>query len=96
MIVIVVKLTVSEEKKEELIAIIQHLVTCSQKEAGNIEYNLYANSDNANSFTIIEKWKDQAAFDFHEHTEHFVNNIDKLVSLCSSPPVMDKLTLMNA
>ena len=90
MIVLVVKIEVQEGKKEEFLAIAKRMVEGSQKEAGNIEYNLYEELDEANTVAFIEKWKDQEALDLHEKMEHFTSNIAKLKSLCAKPPVRNR------
>ena len=90
MIVLVVKIKVQEGKKEEFIKIAKLMIEGSQKEAGNIEYNLYDEMNEANTVAFIEKWKDQEALDIHEKTQHFTDNIQKLVALCAQPPVFNK------
>ena len=95
MIVLVIKLELREGRKDEFIKIARLMVEGSQKEAGNIEYNLYQELDERNTVAFIEKWKDQSALDFHEKTEHFVNNIGKLQSFCSKPPVRDRFDIIS-
>ncbi len=90
MIVIVVKLALQEGKKEAFKEIAKLMIEGSQKEAGNIEYHLYEELDEPDAVAFIEKWKDQEALDFHEKTEHFVNNIGKLKALCAKPPTRNR------
>ena len=94
MIVIVLKLEVQQGKKEEFVEIAKRMVEGSQKEAGNIEYNLYEGLDEENVVAFIEKWKDQPALDLHEKMEHFTGNIGKLKSLCAKPPVRDRFDIV--
>ena len=94
MIVLVVKLELKEGKKDEFIAIARPLIEGSQKEEGNIEYNLYEDLDEENTVAFIEKWKDQDALDFHEKTEHFVNAIGKLRRLCAKAPVRSRFDII--
>lgn len=94
MIVLVLKLELQEGKKEEFIQIAKLMVEGSQKEAGNIEYNLYEELDEPNTVAFIEKWQDQEALDLHETMEYFTNNIGKLKSLCAKPPVRNRFDIV--
>jgi quinol monooxygenase YgiN len=94
MIVLVLKLEVHQGKKEEFIEIAKRMVEGSQKEAGNIEYNLYEELDEPNTVAFIEKWKDQEAMDLHERMEYFTNNIGKLKSLCAKPPIRNRFDIV--
>lgn len=94
MIVLVLKLEVQQGKKEEFIKIAKLMVEGSQKEAGNIEYNVYEELDEKNTIAFIEKWKDQEALDLHEKMEHFTDNIGKLKSLCAKPPIKNRFDVI--
>lgn len=94
MIVLVVKLEVQAGKKEEFIQIAKLMVEGSQKEAGNIEYNVYEELDEVNTVAFIEKWKDQEALDIHEKMDHYTDNIGKLKSLCTKPPVRNRFDIV--
>ncbi|MCL2559221.1 MAG: antibiotic biosynthesis monooxygenase [Turicibacter sp.] len=82
MIVLVVNFEVKEGKKEEFLALIKPLIEGSQNEAGNIEYDLYVNTEKANGYILLEKWQDQAALDFHNTTEHYKVHGAKLGVVC--------------
>ena len=90
MLVLVLQIEVLPGKKAEFIQIANVIAAGSKKEAGNIEYDLYEDLDDANTVAFIEKWKDQDALDFHEKTEHFTANIGKLIALCAKPPVKNR------
>jgi len=94
MIVLVLKVEVLEGKKDEFIGIAKRMVKGSQQEAGNMEYNVYEDLDQANTVAFIEKWKDQAALDQHEKTAHFTDNIGKLKSLCAKPPIRSRFDII--
>jgi quinol monooxygenase YgiN len=85
MIVLVVKFELQEGKKGEFLKIAKPMIEGSKKEAGNIEYDLYEELDEANTVAFIEKWKDQEAIEEHRKMEHFTNNFDKLKALCIKP-----------
>jgi len=83
MILLVVNFEVKDGKKDAFLALMNPLVAGSQAEEGNIEYDLYADTEHPNGFVLIEKWKDQAALDFHGTTDHYRNNASKLGELCN-------------
>ena len=82
MIKIVAKMTVKEGCAEEFKAAAKALVEQSAAEAGNVFYTLNVSAEDPNKFAIIECWKDQAAIDFHNQTEHFTTILPKLGALC--------------
>ena len=83
MIVLVVNFEVKEGKKEAFMDVIGRLIEGSQNEAGNIEYDLFADMEKPNAFVLLEKWKDQDALDFHKTTDHYTGNLDAIGALCS-------------
>jgi len=47
------------------------IIEKSNSEEGCLGYMLYQNPYEKTSFIFVEKWKNQAAIDFHFATEHF-------------------------
>ena len=84
MIVLVVNFQVKEGMKEAFSGVLAPLIEGSQKEEGCIEYDLYKDDQKENVFTLLEKWKDQAALDFHNETAHFKTYAPKLGELCEN------------
>jgi len=82
MIVIVVNFQVKEGKKEAFMEVVGRLIAGSQKEEGNIEYDLFADMEKPNAFVLLEKWQDQAALDFHVTTDHYTSNVKDAGTLC--------------
>ena len=82
MIKIVAKMPVKASEVENFKATAKELVEKSAAEAGNVSYSLNVSTENPNLFAIIECWKDQAAIDFHNNTEHFTGILPKLSALC--------------
>ena len=93
MVCLVVNIEVQDGKQDEMLALVKPLVEASQKEEGCIEYNFYQQLDSPTSFAFIEKWKDQAALDFHEKQDHFTYAVPKMGPLCAAPPVVKKFDL---
>ena len=82
MIKIVAKMPVKANEVENFKATAKELVEKSAAEEGNVSYSLNVSTENPNLFAIIECWKDQAAIDFHNNTEHFTGILPKLSALC--------------
>lgn len=57
------------------------LIEPSREESGCISYNLHQAHDNEAQFTMIEKFKDQAAFDFHSAQPYLQALVAKLNTL---------------
>ena len=82
MIKIVAKLPVAEGKSEEFKQVAEELVEKSSAEEGNVFYTLNVSKQDPNLFAFMECWKDQAAIDHHNATEHFTGILPKLVAMC--------------
>ena len=93
MLCLVVNIEAQEGKQDEMLALVKPLVAASQKEEGCIEYNFYQNLDSPTSFAFIEKWKDQAALDFHHNQDHFTAAVPKMGPLCAKPPEVKQFDL---
>jgi quinol monooxygenase YgiN len=81
MISIIAKFSVNEGKVEQFLELITPLIEASNKEEGCIEYILHQEIENTNEYCLIEKWKDQAAVDFHNNTPHFKATVPKLMEI---------------
>lgn len=81
MITIVAKFKVEKENDSSFLTIIKELITESNAEEGCIEYLLHKDVNDALSYCLVEKWKDQAAVDFHNSTPHFTSAVPKLKEL---------------
>lgn len=84
MIKIVARNTVKEDKKEELLSLVKELVEKSRAEEGNISYDLWEDMNASNVLTFIEEWKDQAAIDKHNATEHYTRLVPQIGELTVS------------
>lgn len=71
MIKIVAKMLVKEGEVEHFKEIAKELVEKSAAEEGNVHYSLNQDINNPRMLAFIEFWKDQAALDAHNATEHF-------------------------
>ncbi|MED4600931.1 putative quinol monooxygenase [Paenibacillus validus] len=57
-------------KEKELEEALIHMVSQVQNEEGALAYTLLRAKDDPGQFTFYEKYKDQAAWDFHDNTPH--------------------------
>lgn len=85
MIKIVAKAKVKSEMKARFIELAKPLVAASQAEEGNVSYHLHESLENPNVMAFIEVWKNQAAIDFHNATEHFTTICPQFGALFDGP-----------
>ena len=83
MIKIVAKMPVKQSEVETFKSIAKELVEKSSAEEGNITYSINVSAADPCLFAFIEFWKDQAAMDIHNKTEHFTSLFPKLAALTS-------------
>ena len=65
--------------RERLLA----LAAATHKEAGNIMYRIHEVPGKAEQYMIYEKWRDQAALDFHmaqDYLQNFLADDEKLLA----------------
>ncbi|MDR0749386.1 MAG: antibiotic biosynthesis monooxygenase [Tannerellaceae bacterium] len=70
-LLIIAHITAKAEYKDELIKACEKVVEGTRREAGNISYDLYADTSDPLKFTIVERWKSQDAINIHNETSHF-------------------------
>ena len=92
MIKIVAKMHVKPACVETFKALAKELVEKSRAEEGNVSYSLNALMSDPNCLAFIEIWKDQAAIDLHNATEHFTTILPQLSELCESGDPVDLYT----
>ena len=78
MIKILAKRLVREDCVEEYLRTAGRLVAASQAEPGCMSYTLNRCVENPRQFCFVEVWKDQAAIDAHNASEHFTSLVPQL------------------
>ena len=58
----------------------------SRAEEGNIAYDLCVARDDADSFVVLEVWRDDAAIESHNASAHFTTLVPRMVGLSAKPP----------
>jgi quinol monooxygenase YgiN len=72
MLVNAVTYTFPEERADEVERLLRELGAASRRESGCAGFDVCrGDADNAGTFVLFEKWRDQAALDAHYATEHF-------------------------
>src|SRR5262249_53555397 len=60
--------------KDSCIAALKTLIAASRKEPGSLRFDIFQQGSRPNHFSVVEIWKDQAAYDAHitaTHTKAF-------------------------
>ncbi len=83
---IIAKMPVAEDKVEAFKAAAAELVQKSREEEGNIYYSLNVHKKDPCLLVFVECWKDKAAIEYHNATEHFTRILPQLVAMCDSAP----------
>jgi quinol monooxygenase YgiN len=65
MILITAKATVPDENRVAYLKLCTEQVENSRREEGCLDYGFYEDAMTSGSFIFVERWKDQAALDFH-------------------------------
>ena len=89
---IIAKMPVAPEKVQEFIALAEELVRCSRQEEGNLHYSLNVSKYDPSVLMFTESWKDKAAIEFHNNTEHFKRLLPQLAALCAGKPSKEVCT----
>ena len=86
MVKIIAEFMVKPQNIDEAITLAKELVVETQKEAGCIAYNLFANNTDNSHIVIIEEWESQENLDLHSASEHFSRLVPILAALCEKAP----------
>ncbi|MBR1566446.1 MAG: antibiotic biosynthesis monooxygenase [Oscillospiraceae bacterium] len=81
MIKILAKRLVREGCVDEYLSTAAELIAASQAEPGCVTYTLNRCAEEPRQFCFIEIWKDQAAIDAHNASEHFTRIVPQLGKL---------------
>ena len=81
MIKLVARRRIRPECVEAFQRLAAELVEKSRAEAGNLSYTLNRSLDDPMLFCFLESWRDQAAIDFHNASEHFTRIVPQFAAL---------------
>jgi quinol monooxygenase YgiN len=71
---VVTHVDVPPPKKDDCIAALKTLVADSRKEGNSVRFEVFQQGSRPNHFSVVEIWKNQAAYDAHitaAHTKKF-------------------------
>lgn len=70
MIIVIARLTVKPDKKQELFGFAQALIAATRQEAGCISYTLLEDPFDAAKCAFVEEWENKQALERHFTTPH--------------------------
>jgi quinol monooxygenase YgiN len=75
-----------EGKADRLAEVIEELLEPSRAEEGNVFYQAHRSPDDPQQFYLYEQYRDEAAYEAHQATEHFT----RLVKEDAIPELLDE------
>lgn len=96
MITLTAKIQAVTGKEQELEATLRDLVTATATEEGSVEYRLHKIINAPGAFRFVEKFKNQAAFDFHSNSEHFKTLGSKIGKLTEGEGELEMLEMIDS
>lgn len=82
---IIARAYIKPENVDEFISAAKSIIEASNNEEGCLSYMLYQDPYEKTNFIFVEKWKNQAAIDFHFETEHFKGFGATIADMTSKP-----------
>ncbi|HEY5511780.1 MAG TPA: putative quinol monooxygenase [Prolixibacteraceae bacterium] len=87
---VIARLAIKKEVVDNFVQFAQKIVEETRKEAGCISYCLYKNSFGQEAqFIFYEEYKDQAALDYHNKSEHLKQFLSQISSLLAGAPIVE-------
>jgi quinol monooxygenase YgiN len=86
MLVLHAFIKVNPENQEEYLEHARNVMAGSKAEQGCNSYHLYEDTMEANTFVMVEEWKDAAALEFHFGTEHYKAFKEATSGMVAEPP----------
>lgn len=81
---------VAPEKRDEFLENAKRVVAGTVAEEGCISYHLYEDTVEANTFILVEKWRDAESLKLHEQTPHFQEFVGGINDLVTGPLRLEK------
>jgi quinol monooxygenase YgiN len=82
---IIARVYIKSGSEEEFITAAKTIIESSNKEDGCLSYMLYQDPYEKTNFIFVEKYKNQAAIDFHFATEYFKEFGTTIADITSKP-----------
>ena len=88
MLVLIVNVQVKPGKRDEFLEVIRDdAESTASKEEGNFQFSVIQNNDDADNFSLVEVYRDQAALDAHRLTPHFLKYREATADIYARDPV---------
>lgn len=85
MITIIAKSTLLPNNQAKYLSLATTLVEKSRQEPGCISYDMYQDIRDENTFIFMEVWKDEAAIEKHNMSDHYTTIVPLLSTLRVAP-----------
>ncbi len=86
MLIITGRAAVSDANRKRFLEIAEAQTRVSRREPGCLEYGFYEDAMVPGQFLFVEKWKDQAAIDFHFKQPYCLEFIEAAQQLATDDP----------
>lgn len=87
---VIARLTIKKEAVDNFVQFAQKIVAETRKETGCISYILYKSSFGQEAqFIFYEEYKDQAALDFHNKSEHLKQFLAQITPILAGAPIVE-------
>ncbi|MDR2873435.1 MAG: antibiotic biosynthesis monooxygenase [Methanobrevibacter sp.] len=83
MIILLVGMIVKENKRDDFLKVTESLIKNTRLEKGNIDYNLYLDTESDNKYLMVENWKNDECLCEHNQSTHFKNFVNESTNLLS-------------
>ncbi|WP_435920766.1 putative quinol monooxygenase [Paenibacillus sp. DYY-L-2] len=85
MIIVHAEMKVNREVEAEFLKSVQELIESSRAEAGNVSYKLLKETDQDDTYLMVEQWEDQQAVEAHNASSHFQAFVAKAPTYLTAP-----------
>lgn len=85
MIIIHAEFHINPTKEQAFLEEILPLVAASRAEEGNISYDLMKDTERESVYTMVEVWRDAAAVENHNGSEHFSSFVGRAPEYLAAP-----------
>lgn len=92
MIVVTAIMTAKKGNEEKVRELAAKMVSKVKAEKNTLYYSFNQSKNEAQRFVFIEKYSDQAAFDFHSSTDYFKEIVGEIATLLSKEPELEFYT----
>jgi quinol monooxygenase YgiN len=82
---IIARVYIKPGSEDKFILAAKTIIENSNKEEGCLSYMLYQDPYDKTNFVFVEKWKNQAAIDYHFSTEHFKDFGTRTADMTAKP-----------